>query len=157
MSNIAAVLRQEIIRLARKETRAMTKSLHKASGQYRKDIAELKRQSAKARSEIGRLQRQASKVGAAPPAEAPAEKVRYSALSVVAQRKRLGLSAADFGKLLGVTSRTIYQWEHAAARPRSALLAAFAALRGIGKTEANARLGKLRANAPKGRKKSGTK
>lgn len=155
MSNIAAVLKQEITRLARREVRAITKSLHKASSQFRRDIAELKRQNGKARAEIGRLQRQASKGGAAPVVETPAGKVRYSAASVVAQRKRLGLSAADFGKLVGVTSRTIYQWEHSAARPRSALLAAFAAVRGIGKTEANARLQKLCARAPKGRKKSG--
>lgn len=154
MSNIAAVLRQEIIRLARKEARAITKSLQKASGQYRKDIAELKRQNAKARAEIGRLQRQASKGGAAPIAEAPTEKVRYSAVSVVAQRKRLGLSAADFGKLVGVTAHTVYKWEHGAARPRSAQVKAFGAIRGIGKTEANARLEQLRVKVPKGRKKS---
>lgn len=154
MSSIAAVLRQEIIRLARKEARAIAKSLQKASGQYRKDIAELKRQSAKARAEIARLQRQASEGGAAPIAEAPAGKVRYSAASVVAQRKRLGLSAEVFGKLVGVTSRTIYQWEHGAARPRNSLLHAFAAVRGIGKTEANARLEQLRVKAPKGRKKT---
>jgi DNA-binding transcriptional regulator YiaG len=154
MSNIAAVLRQEITRLARREARAITKSLSKASGQYRKDIAELKRQNAKARAEIIRLQRQASKGGAAPAAEAAVEKVRYSAVSVMAQRKRLGLSAADFGKLIGVTSRTIYQWEHGAARPRSSLLAAFVAVRGIGKTEANARLQELRVKVPKGRKKA---
>ena len=154
MSNIAVVLKQEITRLARREARAITKSLHKASAQFRRDIAELKRQNAKARTEIGRLQRQASNVGAAPPVEAPTEKVRYSAVSVVAQRKRLGLSAADFGKLVGVTSRTIYQWEHGAARPRSSLLTAFAAVRRIGKVEASARLEALRVKAPKGRKKA---
>ena len=157
MSNIAAVLRQEITRLARREARTLTRALQKASSQFRKDIAELKRQNAKARAEIARLQRQASKGGAAPTVEAPAEKVRYSAASVMAQRKRLGLSAADFGKLVGVTSRTIYQWEHGAARPRSSLLQAFAAVRGIGKTEANTRLEQLRATAPKSRKKRGQK
>ncbi len=157
MSNIAAVFRQEIIRLARKEARAIAKSLQKASGQYRKGIAELKRQNATVRAEIVRLQRQASKGGAAPTAEAPAEKVRYSAVSVVAQRKRLGLSAEAFGKLVGVTGHTVYKWEHGASRPRSAQLAAFAAVRAIGKTEANARLEQLRVKVPKGRKKTGTR
>ena len=101
MSNIATALRQEITRLARREARAITKSLHKASSQYRRDIAELKRQNGTALVEIGRLKRQALKSGAAPATEAAVEKVRYSAVSVVAQRKRLGLSAADFGKLVG--------------------------------------------------------
>lgn len=157
MSNIATVLRQEIIRLARKEARAITKSLHKASGQHRKGIAELKRQIAKASAEIGRLQRQASKGGAAPVAEVKIEKVRFSAASVIAQRKRLGLSAADFGKLVGVTAHTVYKWEHGTSRPRSAQLAALGAVRRIGKTVANARLEQLRVKVPKGRKKSGRK
>ena len=153
MASIALVLKQEISRLARREARAIAKSLHKASAQFRRDIAELKRQSAKARAEIGRLQRQAAKGGAAPTAEAPAEKVRYSSVSVAAQRKRLGLSAADFGKLSGVTGHTIYSWEHGTSRPRSAQLAAFAAVRALGKTEANARLEEMRALAPKKKKK----
>jgi len=117
----------------------------------------LKRQSTKARAEIVRLQRQAPKDGAAPTAEGAIEKVRYSAASVKAQRKRLGLSAEAFGKLVGVTGHTVYKWEHGASRPRSAQLAAFAAVRGIGKTEANARLEQLRLKVPKGRKKSGRK
>lgn len=155
MSNIAAVLKQEITRLARREARSLTKSLSKASGQFRKDIAELKRQNAKAHAEIVRLQRQVLKAGAEPIAETRSEKVRFSAASVTAQRKRLGISAADFGKLIGVTAHTIYKWEHGAARPRKAQLAAFAAVRGMGKTEAKARLEQLAAKAPKGRKKKG--
>jgi len=150
MSNIAAALRQEITRLARKEARSLTKALQKASAQYRKDIAELKRQTRKARAEIGRLQRQATKGGDAPVAEGPAEKIRYSSASVVAQRKRLGLSAADFGALTGgVTAHTVYKWEHGAARPRSAQLVSLGAVRRIGKVEANARLEQLRAAATK--------
>ena len=153
MSNIAAVLRQEIIRLARKEAKALSQPLKKASGQYRKDIANLKRQISKASAEIGRLLRQASKGGAAPVAEAPAETIRYSAASVRAQRKRLGLSAVDFSALLGVAAPTVLKWERGTSRPRTAQVKSFAAVRGLGKTEANARLLELRAKA-KGRKKS---
>jgi DNA-binding transcriptional regulator YiaG len=153
MSSIADVLKLEIARLARKEARSLTKPLHKASSQFRRDIAELKRQNAKARAEIARLQRQATKGGAAPTVDGASEKVRYSAVSVKAQRKRMGISAADFGKLIGVTAHTIYSWEHGASRPRRAQLAAFAAVRGIGKTEAKQRLEQPDAKAPKGRKK----
>jgi DNA-binding transcriptional regulator YiaG len=152
MSTIAVVLKQEISRLARREARAITKSLHKASAQFRRDIAELKRQNAKVRTQIARLQRQRSNGGAAPAAEALTEKIRYSAASVVAQRKRLGLSADAFGKLVGVTGHTIYKWEHGAARPRSAQLTAFAAVRGIGKTTATTRLEELHAASTKKRR-----
>jgi len=155
MSSIAVVLKQEIIRLARRETRSLTKPLSNASARFRKDIAELKRQNAKAHTEIVRLQRQATKGGAAPIAEAAIEKVRYSAASVKAQRKRLGLSAANFGKLTGVSAHTIYKWEHGTSRPRKAQIAAFAKVRSIGKTEAKRRLEQLRVKVPKGRKKTG--
>jgi len=37
---------------------------------------------------------------------------------VHAQRKRLGLSAADYAKLIGVSSLTVYNWEHGRTRPR---------------------------------------
>lgn len=149
MSNIAAVLRQEITRLARREARSLTKSLHKASSQFRRDIAELKRQNAKARVEIVRLQRQAPKGGAGPTAEAAVEKVRYSAASVKSRRTRLGISAETFGKLIGVTGHTIYKWEHGTSKPRRTQLRAFAALRGLGKREVNARLEELRGAASK--------
>jgi len=155
MSNIAKALSQEITRLARKEARALSKPLFKAVAQFRRNIAELKRQNSKSHAEIVRLQRQASKGGAAPTTEAPVEKARFSAASVKAQRKRLGLSAADFGRLVGVSGHTVYSWEQGKSRPRSAQIAAFAAVRGIGKTDANARLEQLRAKAPKGRKKKG--
>ncbi len=155
MSSIAVVLKLEITRLARREARSLTKSLHKASSQFRRDIAELKRQNAKARAEIIRLQRQVLKSGTATSAEAPAEKVRFTVASVKSQRRRLGLSAADFGTLIGVTGHTVYKWEHGASRPRSSQLAAFSALRGIGKREANTRLEQLRVKVPKGQKKTG--
>jgi len=158
MSNIAAVLKQEITRLARREARSLTRTLSRASAQFRRDIAELKRQNSKARAEIGRLRRQVLKGGAAasaPAAEAATEKARFSAKSVAAQRKRLGVSAADYGKLIGVSGQTVYAWEQGVSRPRKAQLAAFVAIRGVGKTEAKARLEQLRAKAAKGPKKKG--
>jgi len=157
MSNIAAVLKQEITRLARREARSLTKSLYKASARFRKDIAELKRENAKARAEIARLQRQAPKGGAAPSAEVPADNVRFTAASVKSQRRRLSLSAADFGTLIGVTGHTVYSWEHSASRPRGAQLVAFAALRKLGKREANERLEELRGKPPARRRKAGGK
>ena len=68
--------------------------------------------------------------------EEPLESVRFSARSVKAQRNRLGLSAADYGKLVGVSGLTVYNWEHGTSRPRKAQLAALVAVRGIGKKEA---------------------
>jgi len=62
-------------------------------------------------------------------------------MSVRARRRRLGLSAEDFGKLVGVTPLTIYHWEHGKSRPRPAQFARLVAVRGIGKRDYhNARL-----------------
>ena len=154
MSNIAAILKQEITRLARREARSLTKAVNKTSARFRKDIAELKRANTKANAEISRLQREVRNGVAAPIAESDAETIRFSAASVKAQRKRLGLAAADFGKLIGVTGHTVYSWEKGASRPRSAQLSAFGALRNMGKREVNERLEALRVKAPKGQKKA---
>ena len=151
MPNIAVALKQEITRLARKEVRGQLKGLRKASAQYRRDLAELKRHAAKLKSEIVRLERHPGK-GAAP-AEPEQAHVRYSAKSVRSQRSRLGLSAADYGRLVGVTGHTVYKWEHGTARPRAAQVVALASLRNIGKRDAVARLSEARASAAKRRAK----
>ena len=65
---------------------------------------------------------------------------RFSPRSVKSQRERLGLSAADYAKLVGVSGLTIYNWEHGKSRPRKEQLAALVAVRGIGKREALRRL-----------------
>ena len=56
-------------------------------------------------------------------------------------RKKLGLSAKDYGKLLGVSSLTIYNWEGGKSKPRRSQLPRIVAVRGIGKREAMQRLG----------------
>jgi transcriptional regulator with XRE-family HTH domain len=62
---------------------------------------------------------------------------------LVSLRKRLGLSAADLARLLGVSMQSIYNWEHKKASPRKEQVAAIAALRSIGRKEALRRLDTL--------------
>jgi DNA-binding transcriptional regulator YiaG len=83
--------------------------------------------------------------------------VRFSARSVKAQRRKVGLSADDYAKLIGVSSLTIYNWEHGKSRPRQEQLSSLASIRGIGKREAQARLKLLKASGEKPRKGRGTK
>jgi DNA-binding transcriptional regulator YiaG len=151
MPNLAVTFKQEITRLARREIRSQTQVLRKASAQFRRDIAGLKRVTSKLKFEVARLGRQVDKDAAPKIAEAEPTKIRFSAKSVVAQRNNLGISAADFGKLVGVTAHTIYKWEQGSSRPRKAQMVAFAAIRGLGKTEVLARLVQMRGKAPKKR------
>ena len=70
--------------------------------------------------------------------DAPEPKTRFSAKGLLAQRRRLGLSAADCGVLLGTSAQSVYNWEAGKVRPRARHLAAIAALRTLGKKDAAA-------------------
>jgi DNA-binding transcriptional regulator YiaG len=148
MPNIATVLKAEIARLAKKEAKSAVATLKRASVQHRGDIAKLKRlidQQAKEIVALRKQQQQPQDNGESK------ESARFSARSVKAQRKRSGLSAAEYGKLVGVSGLTIYSWESGRSRPRKAQLARFMAVRGIRKREAMRKLQEIEAAA--GRKK----
>ena len=151
MSNIAVTFRQEITRLARREIRSQTRGLRKASAQFRRDVAELKRRASELKSEVARLERRVGRDVAPQIAEADSARIRFTAKGVISQRGSLGISAADYGKLIGVTGHTIYKWEHGDSRPRRAQLTALASIRRLGKREALARLERMREKAPKRR------
>src|SRR3990172_8931 len=137
MPNLATALKDEIRRLAKREIKAATRSTKQAVAQYRRDIATLKRLVRVQQREIAFLRAQERKrLNHPPTTDEPVEGVRFSARSVRARRQRLGLSAEDFGKLVGVSQMTIYNWEHGKGRPKDDRLAAFAALRNVGKREA---------------------
>lgn len=155
MPDIASALKDEIRRLARKEIKAETNKTRLAVVQYRRDIAQLKRQIGAQQREIARLKTQGQSGGQEEPAEADElDGVRFSARSVRAQRRRLGLSAADYGRLVGVSGLTIYGWEKGTSRPRRAQLLSLVGVRGIGKREALSRLEALMGEkaAPKRRR-----
>ena len=140
MADLAAALKDEIRRLARKEIKAETGATKQAVAQYRREIASLKQQVKKQEKKIAFLEDQEKKRLEVPEAAEVAEGARFSPRSVKAQRERLGLSAANYATLVGVSEITIYNWEHGKSRPQKAQLAALVAVRGIGKREAIRRL-----------------
>jgi DNA-binding transcriptional regulator YiaG len=146
MPNIAVVLKEEIARLARKEVRAQTQEFKKASAQYRTHIAALRKRVDTLERQLKRVGKTAGRAAAAAPEESGDESTsrRFSPTRLAAQRQKLGLSAADFATLLGVSGQSVYKWEHGESRPRARQLEAIAALRGVGKREAANRLEKLR-------------
>ena len=68
MPNVASVLKEEIVRLARKEVRQQTNAVKRASAQYRRDIAQLKRQLSDLQRKITPLEKQILKRVPAQPA-----------------------------------------------------------------------------------------
>ncbi|MBX3424728.1 MAG: helix-turn-helix transcriptional regulator [Pirellulales bacterium] len=143
MPNLVVALKDEIRRLARKEVKSMTGATAQSVARFRREIATLKREINAAQKKIVFLEGQERKRISSPNAavvSGDGNDVRFSARSVKAQRRRTGLSAADYAKLVGVTPLTIYNWENGKSRPRLAQLETLVALRGIGKREALAKL-----------------
>ncbi len=150
MANVLSLLKLEIRRLAKKEARVAAAHAERRVAQHRRDIAKLRRIIHEQATRIARLEAGgrspvlADRKGLDLPAGA-----RFSPRSLKAQRKRLGLSAALYGKLVGVTGQTVYAWEHRLSRPRPTQMAAWYASRSLTKQEATQRIG-----LPSGRRRT---
>ena len=147
MANLTSVLKSEISRLARKELKSETDGMRKALSASRSEIAALKKRVAELEKHVARLERAAKRQTPVAAVEkgdgVSGTSLRFRASGMAANRKRLGLSAADFGKLVGATGQTVYAWEAGKTKPKSENLAAIAALRGVGKREVFERLAAL--------------
>ena len=149
MTSFAAMFKGEITRLARKEARQYADPIRKAASSHRHDIAALKRQVIALQKELASLRRTSAK-RAEPAQDAESgPQVRFVAKGLRTLRSRLGLSAADFGRLVGVSGQSVYNWEAQKAVPRRSQVAALATLRGLGKREVAARLEQAAKPAPK--------
>ena len=142
MSNIAKLLKETIERAARKQARAETHALRKASGQHRKIIAELSARVKDLEREVAQLHKRLPKptLGTG---QLEADNIRFSARGFQSLRKRLGLSATECGVLIGVSGWAIGSWERGQARPKGEQIAAVAELRKIGKRQAQRRVKEL--------------
>lgn len=141
MPNIASILKSEISRVARKEVRLEIESLRKASSSYRSAIAELRRSVDALEKEVRRVSHGSQRAEKTEPhKDAPGTPRRFSATRLAAHREKLGISAASYGQLIGVSGQTIYHWEQGKARPRAAQLEQLAAVRGLGAREVAERL-----------------
>lgn len=147
MTRIASILKSEISRVARKAVRFDTQGLKKAVATYRTDIATLKRRTAALETELRRVQRAQAKAAPAQDEPEPAAQIRFSAKGLLSQRQRLNLTVHECGLLLGASGQSIYNWEGGKAKPQARHLAAIAALRGMGRKEATARLVTLQSTA----------
>lgn len=137
-------LKNEITRLARKVVKSDTAILQSNSATHRRHIAELRRRLEVLEREVKQLRRASvpasSPVESKPASDSP---IRFQARGLKTHRESLGISAADYARLVGVSGVTIYNWEAGTTRPRAAQLPAIAAARRLGKREALARLEQL--------------
>ena len=176
MANLASALKEEIGRLARKEIRQQTAETARTVVQCAREIAALKSQidglqrklasvrtqgapgptvTKKAASKKAATAKQAVK--AASGSGTQSSRARFSAKGLKANRERLALSADNYGKLIGVSGLSIYNWEQGKARPRDSSIEALMTIRGIGKREAAKRLEGLAEPKAKAKPKAGPK
>jgi DNA-binding transcriptional regulator YiaG len=80
--------------------------------------------------------------------------VRFSSRGICALRKKLRLSQADFGRLLGTTPGSVHLWEkkQGALNLRDKTKAAILSIRGLGAREAREKLEELTEKLKKGGK-----
>ena len=139
MPNFSILLKSEISRIAKKEIRAETGALKKSVGQHRSDIAALKRHIAKLEGMLRKLARVKSNA-LAEDVLSGTKNLRFRVSGFITLRKKLDLSAAEMGQLLGVSAQSIYKWEQGKARPRASQLEQISEVRQLGKRQARARL-----------------
>jgi len=141
MPNLSSVIKSEITRLARKEIKSAMEPIRKANSEHRRQIAELKRQIASLQRGLRTIPRELKR--GAEVAGEPRTNTRFVPKGLKSLRGRLGLSASDFGLLVGASGQSVYNWEAGKSVPREAQQAALAAVRGLGKREAAKRLEEL--------------
>ena len=156
MPNVAQVLKQEIARVARRETRPAVRPIRKLTAHLRRDVAALKRQVAALAKETGFMRKTLDAVSAAQPAAVPAQmaRARVTAKGLRSLRRSLRVSQDEFGKLAGVTGQAVGNWEkkQGPVRLREATKAAVLALRGIGARAAQRLLAEIKAKKAQAKK-----
>ena len=140
MPDLGKALREEMSRVAGRELRSALNPLND-------QIRSLEREVTALRSQISGAQGTAAKSTGKPSGNAKAAAtqtaIRITPASIKKHRKRLRLSQAQMGKLLGVSAITILNWEQGKSKPRAANREAIAELRGMGLKDAELTLAGL--------------
>lgn len=156
MSNIIKELKAEISRLARKEAKAVVSPVRKASATYRSLIASLRKQIASLQKEVAGLKRAIPAPNKVLSTKTePEGRFWITGKGVRTLRKRLGLTQAVFGKLVGVTPNAVVLWERKDGKIglRKATAGRLQEIKGKGKRE----VAEILAKAPKAKAKAKTK
>jgi len=149
MLNIAKVLKDEVSRIARRETNKALASASRPAAGLRHTTADLKRRVAQLEREVRSLRKTIDGLTKAHPPAAPEAtgRARITAKGMRSLRRRLRLSGQEFARLLGVTPQVVYLWEKANGplRVRQTTRAGILAVRDIGAREARRKLEEMKS------------
>ena len=127
MASLANVLKNEIIRLARKEAKAATKDLSTALKAERNRVASMEKEIAALRGAMANSSAPATPTAA--PTAAPVKQGRkFAGRRVSALRKKHKMAQSTLGKLVGVGTNTVWLWEKKGTTPQMAQQAKLNAL-----------------------------
>lgn len=145
MPNVAKILKEEISRIGRKESKAAFTPLRRRTIKVERSTADLKRRMALLEKENKQLQNRLAKIEAAQlatPSPEKAERAWITGKGIKSLRRKLGLSQAKFARLAGVSNQAVYTWEKKSGmlKLRGKTKAAIFSIRGIGAREAKRRL-----------------
>jgi DNA-binding transcriptional regulator YiaG len=159
MGKVEAIIKSEIIRLAKRELRKISVPLGRDVrflkgnvSQIGKAVLVLQRFAAQQEKELGRekarLQATPEEVG----------KSRFSPRLVKSLRKQLGITQKELGMLAGVTVGAVQKWESGRFRPKDEKRRMIVALRKLGRREARGLLSsKTAQSSPKRPKRRGSR
>ena len=140
MPNVMGVLRAEIRRLARKETKQELSSMRKQLTQMRRLVAESRRRVRDLETRAKQATRARGGAARDLADDEGGTQVRFSPAWVKKHRSKLGMSRLLYAQLVGVSPQTIMGWEAGRTRPRPGALRAWRAIRGRGVRELRAML-----------------
>jgi DNA-binding XRE family transcriptional regulator len=155
MPNIAKVLKDEISRIARRETNTAVTPARKAARGLRRTAAELRRKVALLEKEVRSLQKKVGGLAGQRPPGLPsrADAARITAKGMRSLRRRLRLTGQEFARLLGLTAQVVYGWEKANGplRVRQKTRAAILAVRDLGARQARRLVDEMKTASGRGR------
>lgn len=148
MTTYAESFKREVARVSKKEVRGEITPLRKATTTHRSEIAALKKTVKGLEATVRQLVKLANRAGAAEAtAQAksakvekqtatPRKGVEFDAVAFAEHRKRMGLTQAQWAKVVGVSSLTIYNWETAGVQPQGSKIASIRNAMTLGKRRA---------------------
>jgi DNA-binding transcriptional regulator YiaG len=150
MSKMAEVLKEEITRLARKETKRTVVPLARGLTGVRRGLSKILQSLAALEKKVDRQSAlQKATLGGQMPSPAIAEgeqpKMRLSSRLLKKLRKRLKISQGQLARLLAVSQPAVASWEQGRARPREATRLGIVTLRTLSPAQVREKLASLKA------------
>ncbi len=134
MAKIEGIIKAEIMRLAKKEVRAVFRPLKREVWQMSSKLSSL----SKGIASLNRVAKELHLEEAEPKLEASPEEVKASRLSperISRLRKKLGISQREMGILVGASLGSVLSWEKGKSKPRPDKKAVLVALRKLKKRD----------------------